>query len=346
MVRRGPVRLTRRLIRHLVVISWVKCHEARSSGASYEPARGVCWMSRDLPRASRVSVNLKAAYVLFKEAVSAWVEDNGPSLGAALAFYTIFSLAPVLVVAVAVAGLAFGQKAAEGEFLRQLQALVGEAGARAVQAIIQNANRPALGVIATTIAIGTALVGASGAFVELQDALNKIWRVQRRESIWLGVIRERFFSFGLVLGTGFLLIVSLVVSAALGAVGNLLRPLLPWPVFLLESVNFLLSLGVIALLLAMIFKYLPDTEVAWGDAWIGAAVASLLLTIGKALIGLYLARSTVASAYGAAGSLVIILTWVYYSAQILLLGAEVTHVYANQHSSRAKFWTPGRASGA
>jgi membrane protein len=292
-------------------------------------------------------VNLKAAYVLFKEAVSAWVEDNGPSLGAALAFYTIFSLAPVLVVAVAVAGLAFGQKAAEGEFLRQLQALVGEAGARAVQAIIQNANRPALGVIATTIAIGTALVGASGAFVELQDALNKIWGVQRRsESIWLSVIRERFLSFGLVLGTGFLLIVSLVVSVALGAVGNLMRPLLPWPVFLLESVNFLLSLGVIALLLAMIFKYLPDTEVAWGDAWIGAAVASLLLTIGKALIGLYLARSTVASAYGAAGSLVIILTWVYYSAQILLLGAEVTHVYANHHGSRAKFWTPGRASGA
>jgi membrane protein len=223
---------------------------------------------------------------------------------------------------------------------------MGATGARTIQAIVQSANRPALGVIATTIAIGTALVGASGAFVELQDALNKIWRVQRRESIWLGVIRERFLSFGLVLGTGFLLLVSLVVSAALGAVGNFIGPLLPWPVFLLESVNFLLSLGVIALLLAMIFKYIPDTEIAWSDVWIGAAVASLLLTIGKALIGLYLARSTVASAYGAAGSLVIILTWVYYSAQILLLGAEVTHVYANQHGSRAKFWTPGRTSGA
>jgi membrane protein len=143
-------------------------------------------------------------------------------------------------------------------------------------------------------------------------------------------------SFGLVLGTGFLLIVSLVVSAALGAVGNFIAPLLPWPVFLLESVNFLLSLGVIALLLAMIFKYLPDAAIAWSDVWIGAAVASLLLTIGKALIGLYLARSTVASAYGAAASLVIILTWVYYSAQIILFGAEVTHAYSNKHGSRAE----------
>jgi len=282
-------------------------------------------------------VNLKAAYVLFKEAGSAWVGDNAPSLGAALAFYTIFSLAPVLIVVIAVAGLAFGQKAAVGEFSLQLQGLLGETGARAIQAIIQSANRPALGVLASTIAIGTLLVGASGAFVELQDALNKIWKVQRRsESLWLGMIRGRFLSFGLVLGLGFLLLVSLVVSAALGAVGNFIGPLLPWPVFLLETVNFLLSLGVISLLLAMIFKYLPDTEIAWGDVWIGAAVASLLLTIGKALIGLYLARSTVASAYGAAGSLVIILTWVYYSAQILLLGAEVTHVYATQHGSRAE----------
>lgn len=282
-------------------------------------------------------MNLKTAYALFKEAGSAWAEDNAPSMGAALAFYSVFSLAPFLIVAISVAGLAFGQKAAEGEFSRQLQGFVGETGARAIQAILQSANRPALGIIASAIGMGTLLVGASGVFVELQDALNKIWRVQRRlESIWLSAIRGRFLSFGLVLGTGFLLIVSLVVSAALQAVGNLMGPLPPWPVFLLESVDFLLSLGVIALLLAMIFKYLPDTEIAWSDVWIGAAVASLLLTTGKALIGLYLARSTVASAYGAASSLVIILAWVYYSAQILLFGAEVTHVYSNQHGSRAE----------
>jgi membrane protein len=294
-------------------------------------------MNLDLLRPSRVSVSLKVASALFKEACSGWVEDHASSLGAALAFYAVFSLAPVLIVAIAVAGLVFGQKAAEGEFSRQLQALVGATGARAIQAIIRSANRPALGIIAGTFGIGTLLAGASGAFVELHDALNKIWRVQRRsESILLGAIRERVLSFGLVLCLGFLLLVSLVVSAALGAVGNFMAPLLPWHVFLLESVNFLLSLGVIALLLAMIFKYLPDTEIAWSDVWIGAAVASLLLTTGKALIGLYFAKSTVVSAYGAAASLVIILTWVYYSAQIFLLGAEVTHVYSYKHGSRAE----------
>ncbi len=280
---------------------------------------------------------MSTAYVLLKTSCSAWADDNAPSMGAALAFYTVFSLAPVLIVAISVAGLAFGQKAAEGEFLRQLQGLVGETGARAVQAILQSADRPALGIIASAFGIGILLVGASGAFVELQDALNKIWKVQcSSENVWLRAIRERFLSFGLVLGLGFLLLVSLVVSAALGAVGNFIAPLLPWPIFLLESVNFLLSLGVIAMLLAMIFRFLPDAEIAWRDVWVGAAVASLLLTAGKALIGLYLAKSTVASAYGAASSLVIILTWVYYSAQIVLFGAEVTQVYSHQCGSRAE----------
>jgi len=283
-------------------------------------------------------VNLKSAYVLLKKACWAWVEDDAPSMGAALSFYTVFSLAPVLIVAISAAGLAFGQKAAAGEFSRQLQGLVGETGAKAVQAIMQNANRPALGLLASMIGIGILLVGASGAFVELQDALNKIWKVKRpSESVLWLVIRQRFLSFGLVLGLGFLLIVSLVVSAALGAVGHFIAPLLPWPVFLLEALNYLISLGVIALLLAMIFKYLPDADVAWSDVGMGAAVASFLLTTGKALIGLYLARSTVASAYGAASSLVIILTWVYYSAQIIIYGAEVTHVHSHQHGAPMKF---------
>jgi membrane protein len=280
-------------------------------------------------------VNPKAAYVLLKKACLAWADDNAPSMGAALAFYTVFSLAPVLIIAISVAGLAFGQKAAEGEFLRQLQGLVGETGARAIQAIIQSTDRPALGIIASGIGIGTLLAGASGAFVELHDALNRIWKVPRKsKGLWLSVIRERFQSFGLVLGLGFLLLASLVISAALGTVGNLIAPLLPWPVIFWEAVNYFLSLGVIALLLAMIFKLLPDTDVAWRDVWMGAAIASLLLTTGKALIGAYLARSTVASAYGAASCLIIILTWVYYSAQIVLFGAELTHVYARQRGSR------------
>jgi membrane protein len=171
--------------------------------------------------------------------------------------------------------------------------------------------------------------------VELQDALNKIWKVPRRsKGVWLGVIRERFLSFGLVLGLGFLLLVSLVVSAALGAVGNLIAPLIPWPVISWEAIDYLISLGVIALLLAMIFKYLADANVAWRDVWLGAAVTSLLLTTGKAMIGAYLARSAVASAFGAASSLIIILSWVYYSAQIVLFGAELTHVYSLRRASR------------
>ncbi len=289
---------------------------------------------------------MKITFNLLKKACSAWVEDDAPSLGAAMAFYTIFSLAPVLMVTLAVAGFAFGQKAAEGEILLQLQALVGETGARAVQTVIQSADRPVLGVVASTIAIGTVLVGASGAFIELQAALDKIWRVKRRsESVFLGAIRKRFLSFGLVLGTGFLLLASLVLSAALGAVGKFMGNLLPGPVFLLELVNSLLSFGAIMLLLATIFKFVPDTEIAWRDVWIGAAVASLLFTIDKALLGFYLGRSTVASAYGAAGSLVIIMVWIYYSAQILFFGAEVTHVYTNKYGSRAELVSPAPALG-
>jgi membrane protein len=280
-------------------------------------------------------MKLKAAYALFKKACSAWLDDNAPSMGAALAFYTVFSLVPVLIIVISVAGLALGRKTAEVEFLRQLHGLVGEAGASAIQAILQSANRSGLGIIASAMGIGTLLVGASGAFVELQDALNKIWKVKRQSGdVWVRVIRNRFLSFTLVLGVGFLFLVSFVVSAVLETVGILITPVLPWPVSILETVNSFLSLIVIALLLAMIFKYLPDAVIAWRDVWIGAAVASLLLTTGKALMGWYLARSTVASAYGAASSLVIILTWVYYSAQIVLFGAEVTHVYSHQHGTR------------
>jgi membrane protein len=304
-------------------------------------------MKPGLSAVSTASANIKVVWALLKESCFAWLEDNAPSMGAALTFYAILSLAPVLIVATAIAGLGFWQKVAEAEVLRQIQALVGEASARVLQAAILSANRPALGAIASTIGVGTMLVGASGAFVELQDALNKIWRVERKSgSILLGAIRQRFLSFSLVLGTGVLLLLSFVSSTALGAVERFMGHLLPWPVFSLELGDFLLSFGVITLLLALIFKLLPDTEIAWNDVWIGAAIASLLFTTGKVLIGLYLGRSVVTSAYGAVSSPLVVLVWIYYSAQILLFGAEITHVYANKHGSRvesaSRTATPGR----
>ena len=280
---------------------------------------------------------MKAVLALLKESCSAWLQDNAPSMSAALTFYAILSLIPVLIVATAVAGLGFGQKLAEAEALRQIQAVLGETNARVLRAAVLSANRPALGAIAGMVGVGTILVGASGAFIELQDALNKIWRVERESgNILLGAIKQRLLSFSLVLGTGFLLLLSLLSSAALAAVQRLMGQVLPWPVFLLEVVDFLLSFGVITLLVAMIFKVLPNTQVAWSDVWIGAAIASLLFTSGKLLIGLYLGGSAVVSTYGAVSSPLVILVWIYYSAQILIFGAEVTHVYANKHGSRVK----------
>jgi membrane protein len=220
-------------------------------------------------------------------------------------------------------------------------------GAGIFQTAILNDNRPALGAIASTIGVGTMLVGASGAFVELQDSLNKIWRVERKPgSILLGAIRQRFLSFSLVLGTGILLMVSLASSAALAAVESFMEHLLPGPVFILEVVDFIFWSGLITLLLAAVFRLLPDTKIEWTDVWLGAAIASLLFTTGKVLLGLYLAGSTVASAYGAVSAPLVILAWIYYSAQMVLFGAEIAHVYANKHGSRIKSAsrtaTPGR----
>ncbi len=301
---------------------------------------GPTGVSRPLKRAhppmSIISLKARLGWILLQESSEAWLADNAPSMGAALTFYAILSLTPVLIVATAIAGLGFWQKAAETEVLRYIQALVGEASARVLQSAMVDAHRPALGALASTIGIGTMLVGASGAFVELQDALNKIWRVQRKSgNILLSVIRQRILSFSLVVGTGCLLLLSLLSSALLGAAGRFTGHLIPWPMFLLEFIDFLFSFGVITLLLAAIFRLLPDTEIAWEDVWIGAAIASLLFTTGKVLIGLYLSFSAVASAYGAMSSPLVVLVWIYYSAQIFLFGAEFTHVYANKHGSRA-----------
>ena len=273
-----------------------------------------------------------------KAAVSAWVDDYAPSMGAALSYYTLFSLAPLLIIVIAVAGMVFGRDAAQGEIVSQLRGIMGAEGAAAVEAMLAAAREPAKGIVATTVAVVVLLLGATAVLGELQSALNRIWRVEvpKEESgIWR-LLRTRLLSFGLVLGIGFLLIVSLVVSAALAALGDWWGGWLEgWDV-LLEILNFAVSFGIFTLLFAMIYKIMPRAVISWRDVWIGSAVTALLFTTGKVLIGLYLGKSGLGSGYGAAGSLVMLLAWVYYSAQIFLLGAEYTWVYANRHGSRVK----------
>ncbi len=283
--------------------------------------------------------NPRVLWAVVKEAYHEWKEDEGPRLGAALAYYAVFSLAPVLIIAIAVAGLVFGEKAAQGAIAGQLQGLIGPDGARAIESIVQNSRKPATGALALVIGVSMIIIGASGAFGELQTALNAIWKVKHKSrSELVGIFRDRFLSLGMVLGVGFLLLVSLVLSAAIQAVARMI----PSPAFLLESVNFLLSFIVITALFAMIFKLLPDTRIPWSDVWIGAAFTSLFFTVGKILIGLYIGRSGVASPYGAAASIIIVLLWIYYSAQILFFGAEFTRAYAKTHGSR---WQTRFASG-
>jgi membrane protein len=278
---------------------------------------------------------IKALAALLRRAGEAWIADNAPRLGAALAFYTLFSLAPVLIVTVSLAGVVFGDKAAQGEIVRQFQGLIGTQGAIAIETIIQSTNRPALGVFATTFGVLAIFIGASGAFNELQDALDMIWKVDNRtKSFWTVTIKQRLLSLGLVLATGFLLLTSLVVTAFLSATEKYISNLLPKSLVLLESINLVFSFCIITLLFALIFKFIPDTAIPFRDVWMGAAVTSILFTVGKVIIGFYLGHSALASAYGAAASLVIFLIWIYYSAQILLFGAELTHVYALKYGSR------------
>ena len=277
----------------------------------------------------------KEVWPLLKQTVSEWVDDNVPALAAALAYYTLFSIAPLLIIAIAVAGLVFGQEAAHGAIQAQLRGLIGEPGATVVQDMVASASKPESGVLATLVGLAVLAFAATGVFVQLQDALNAIWKAPRRQmSGLLSFLRQRLLSFAMVLGIGFLLLVSLVVSAGLAAAGTFLVGLLPAWEALLQAVNVGISFAVITLLFAMIYKVLPDTRVAWSDVWIGAAVTSLLFGLGKLGIGLYLGKSSVASAYGAAGSFAVLLLWVYYSSQLLFLGAEFTQVYARWHGSR------------
>ncbi len=280
---------------------------------------------------------MRKLFDLLKKTFSEWSEHKAQRLSAALAYYTIFSISPLLLVVIAIVGLWFGQQKAQSQIIGQVQGLVGPQGAQIIQTMLQNAYHPGTNIIATIIGLITLLLGALGVFGVLQDSLNTIWEVAPNPKRGIGgMIRDRFMSFTLLLGTGFLLLVSLVLSAGLQAVGTFFGNVLPFPLPVLEIANNVFSFLVITLLFAMIYKYLPDAEIRWSDVWIGAAVTSLLFVVGKFAIGFYLGRSSVSSTYGAAGALVIVLLWVYYSGLILFFGAEFTRVYADQAGSRVR----------
>ena len=276
---------------------------------------------------------------LFKLSYQDWKEDKASRLSAALAYYTVFSLAPMLLIIIAVTGLFWSQDVVQEQVMNQIEGLVGAEGRDFVSDLLTSASNPARGILATIVGIITLLFGALGVFNELHNALNTIWEVKEDETKGLiesikKVIFGRLLSFTMILGIGFLLLVSLVISAALSAVQETIGNAVPVSEILLQIVNLVISTGVITVLFALIFKFLPDAEIAWRDVWLGAFVTAVLFSLGKFLIGLYLGNSAVASSFGAAGSLVLLLLWVYYSAQILLFGAEFTQVYANQFGSK------------
>jgi membrane protein len=275
---------------------------------------------------------------LLKETVSEWSDDNVPRLGASLAFYTLLSMAPLLVVVVAIAAIAYGKQAAQGELFWQIQGLVGSEGARTIQGLLEAAYKPGTGAVATVLGILTLAVGASSVVVELRGALNTIWHVQTspddtRLSSIFRLVKERFYSFALILGVGFLLLVSLVLNACLAAMGKFFGGFLPAPEGLLQAATSLISFLVITGLFAAIYKLVPDVRLQWSDVTVGASVTALLFTAGKHLIGLYLGKASFGSTYGAAGSLVVVLVWVYYSSQLFFFGAEFTKVYTKQYGS-------------
>jgi membrane protein len=274
----------------------------------------------------------KQLFGLLKDTLSEFNADKAPRLAAALAYYTAFSLAPLLVVVVSVAGLLWNREAVQDELDNQIRSVVGVEAADAIQEMVANADQPQVGVLATVIGVGTLVLGALGAFGQLQDALNTVWGVQPKPtpgvSGILSMLRGRLLSFTMVLGIGFLLLVSLALSASLAALGNWIGRITPMSETILQFINFIVSFVVVLLLFAMIYKILPDVHIRWRHVWVGAAVTSLLFSIGKYLIGFYLGSSSVASSYGAAGSFVVLLLWIYYSAMIFLFGAEFTQVYA------------------
>lgn len=274
---------------------------------------------------------------LFGDAFERWSKHKAPRLGASLAFYTLLSLTPLLLVAVSVVGLVFGHKAAASDIVQQVRQLIGPQGAKAISALLEGAQNKTHGVVATSLGLITLLFGASGVLIELRDALNTIWEVPTRELKGLqnitSFIKERLFSFALVLAIGFVLLVSLAVNAFISALGALSASMLPAHEAILHAVNFVVSFLITAGLFGAIYKIMPDVRIEWRDVILGGAVTSLLFTFGKLLIGLYLGKASFASTYGAAASIVVFIVWVYYSGQIFFLGAEFTKAFADRYGS-------------
>jgi membrane protein len=280
-------------------------------------------------------MNAKQAMKLVKDSANAWVDDRAPSMGAALSYYTVFSIAPLLLIVIAVAGLVFGTDAAQGAIVGQLQGLLGERAAQTIQDVLRSVSEPHEGVLATLIGVAVLLLGATTVFAELQDDLDRVWKAPARAKptgVW-GWVRSRILSFGIILAFGFLLLVSLVASASIAALGKWWGPAFGDWEALAHAVNFVVSFALITVMFALIYRFMPHVKVQWRDVWIGSVVTALLFSIGKLLIGLYIGKSSVASGFGAAGSLAILLVWVYYSAQVFLLGAEFTRVFAQTHGS-------------
>jgi membrane protein len=275
-------------------------------------------------------------YRLLRASVDAWIDDSAASMGAALSYYTVFSLAPLLLIVIAIAGAIFGAEAARGALLDQLRSLIGDQGATIVQTLLASTHSRGSGLLASVVGVVTLLLGATSVFGELQSSLDRIWHAPAvsHQGFWL-LLRSRVLSFGLILALGFLLLVSLAIGAALTAVGKWWGTYFSGWALVLQVVNQIISFGIVTVLFALIYRFLPRARVAWRDVWVGALVTAVLFSIGKYLIGVYLGTSGIASGFGAAGSLAVILVWVYYSAQVFLLGAEFTCVYAHEHGSLA-----------
>ncbi|MBX9678470.1 MAG: YihY/virulence factor BrkB family protein [Gemmataceae bacterium] len=282
-------------------------------------------------------MNWRAAYELVRDAAMNWWNDKAPRLGASLAFYTVLSLSPLVIVVLGICGLVFGPEAVQGQLVTQIRGMVGEEGAKAIQEVLASASSPRAGILATIIGLVTLFFGATSVFIELQDSLNTVWDVQAGStSGFFGFIWDRLLSFAMVCGLAFLLLVSLLMDSFLGVVNGMVSDWMPeWSV-ILGVLNQIVTFGVVTILFACVYKLLPAVRLAWRDVWMGALMTAGLFTVGKILIGLYLGNSAVGSAYGAAGSFIVLLVWIYYSTQILFFGAELTQVYATRYGSGFK----------